>query len=99
MSDEIQDNLVTLLKSAYKKVDWKRMKGRSSYDVFQHRLKVASYSDSVKKFVEKLCKGLSLQSVDVDPELIDRLESNCDEVLRRLREETVYYTLLAAKRR
>jgi len=80
-------------------VKWQRITGRrrSSYDIFAHRVKAAAYQDTVPKFVEKLCHGLGLQSIDAPSEVITKLDANRDRVLQTLREETVYYVLMAAE--
>ncbi len=96
--DELYDKIGDLLALAYVKVNWKRMGTRSSYDIFQHRLKTSSSQSSVTRFIDKLCKGLSLQSISADPSDIEHLEEQKEEILRMLREESVYLTLLAAKK-
>jgi len=96
--DELKQNIVEVLASVYKRVNWKRMGSRSAYDVFAHRLKVAGYRDSIPKFLEKLCHGLQLQSVNISPELLQSLETDEARALEMIREESVYLTLLAAKR-
>lgn len=96
--DELYDKIADMLALAYMRVNWKRMGKRSSYDVFQHRLKTSSSQSSVTKFIDKLCKGLSLQSISAEPEDIEYLENQKEEVLRIIREESVYLTLLAAKK-
>ncbi len=98
LSKEIEEKLVYILAKAYMRVNWKKMGKRSAYDVFQHRLKVASYrGNNIKTFLEKLCHGLSLQSVSVDPCIIEELENSRDDVMNALRTESVYLTLRAAE--
>ena len=94
----LYEKVADILALAYMRVNWKRMGKRSSYDVFQHRLKTSSSQQTVTKFIDKLCKGLSLQSISANPEDIEYLESHREEVLRMIREESVYLTLLAAKK-
>ena len=96
--DELYNKIADILALAYMRVNWKRMGKRSSYDVFQHRLKTSSSQSSVTRFIDKLCKGLSLQSIAANPEDIEYLEERKEEVLRMIREESVYLTLLAAKK-
>jgi len=99
LEEDVSGKLIILLAAVYRRANWQRITGRgriSKYDVFAHRVKASAYQDTVPKFVDKLCHGLSLQSVDVDPTIITVLDLHRDEVLRALREETVYYILLAA---
>ncbi len=73
--DELDEMIVYVLAKTYIRVPWRRVaRGRSAYDVFQHRVKVTSYMPTVRQFIEKLCHRLWLQSISVDPEIIDRLE-------------------------
>ena len=96
--NELYDKVAHVLALAYMRVNWRRMGKRSSYDIFQHRLKTSSSQQTIPKFIDKLCKGLSLQSISANPEDIEYLESHREEVLRMIREESVYLTLLAAKK-
>jgi len=98
LNKELEEKIVYILAKTYMRVDWKKMGKRSAYDVFQHRLKVASYrGNNIKTFLEKLCHGLSLQSISVDPQIIEELENRKEEVMEALRTESVYLTLKAAK--
>ena len=95
LPDDIYRNLVELLYGVYKRVNWKRITGRSiSTDVFSHKLKVSGNMPTVERALEKLAYSLGVQSVFFDPEIISVLKANEVEVLRRIREETVYLTLL-----
>jgi len=96
--NELYEKVANILALVYVRANWKRMGKRSSYDVFQHRLKTSSSQQTVTKFIDKLCKGLSLQSISADPRDVEDLEKRREEVLRMLREESVYLTLLAAKK-
>jgi len=88
-----------VLAATYARVNWRRVAGRkrSTHDIFAHRIKASAYQDTVPRFIEKLCHSLSLQSIPAEPETIEMLDQNREEVLEALRRETVYYTLLAAK--
>ncbi|OYT64158.1 hypothetical protein B6U67_00720 [Methanosarcinales archaeon ex4484_138] len=96
--NELREKIAYMLATAYRRVDWKKMGSRSAYDVFAHRVKVAGYMNTVAKFVEKLCHGLHLQSINIDPDELLYLEEKRDEALRMLREETVLLVLMAAKK-
>jgi len=93
---EVEKALAEVLGAVYGRVDWKKVaRGRVSTDVFQHRLRCASCQPTVRRVLEKLCRGLGLQSVPVDPSKIDFLEEHREIVLEKLREESVYWTLRA----
>jgi len=92
--EEVEKVLEEVLGSAWIRVDWRKI-GRNPADVFQHRLRCASCEPTVRRVVEKLCRGLGLQSIPVEPEKIDFLEKHRGEVLEKLREESVYWTLRA----
>ena len=96
--DELYDKIADILALAYMRVRWSRMGMRSSYDIFQHRIKTSSNQQTVTKFIDKLCKGLSLQSISAKSSDIEYLEEHRDNVLRMLREDSVYLTLLAAEK-
>lgn len=97
---EWEGDMAQLLGAIWKRVKWKRMVSRTrpATDIFQHRLKVAAMRSTVREFVTKLCHGLNLQSVAVEPGLIDRLEERSDEVLSAVFRENVYWTLIAQER-
>lgn len=96
--NELYERVADMLARAYRRVQWHKMGARSAYDIFAHRVKVAGNMNSITRFLEKLCHGLHLQSISIDPQKIEFLEENRDEVLRMIREETVYLVLLAAKK-
>ena len=95
---QYEDKLVELLAAAYVRVRWSQMKGRMPYDVFQHRLKVAARKPTIPEALDKLCHGLSLQSVSVPPELVEDLDVHREEVLHMMRTRSVLLTLKAAQK-
>ncbi len=96
LSGETEKDVSTLLRLVYDRVNWKRV-GRKSdrYDVFSHKIKAASHQQNIPRFLEKLCCSLGVQSVQVDAELVKRLDAQREKVLNALRKETIYYMLLA----
>jgi len=101
LNEKVSEKLIELLRAVYNRANWSKITGRgriSKFDVFAHRVKAAAYQDTVPKFLDKLCHGLSLQSVDVDPGIITVLDLHRDEVLSALRQETIYWILLSARR-
>lgn len=96
LGDRVERALIDLLAQVWLRVDWRKIsRNRNPMDVFQHRLKVASYENSITKVIEKLCHGLSLQSVDVPPDLIQLLRQNEADAIDMLRENSVYFVIMA----
>lgn len=96
--DPIYRDLAVLLHEAWSRIDWKKISTswkRRGTDIFQHRLKKAAYSGGINQVIERLCKGLSLQSLNVPIELIERLKRNEVHTMRILRTQSVVLTLLA----
>ena len=94
---DIVEDLTELLGKVYQSVNWKKIRGRSAYDVFEHRLEVASYQNSIPAMLRKLCHGLSLQAPGrIDSELIERLDRS-DVSLKLLRRWTQYFVYKAAE--
>lgn len=96
LNSEQEKNLSLLLKLVYDRANWKRI-GKNSYvlDVFSHKIKAASHQPTVTTFMEKLCYSLGVQSIDVNPNLVKKLNEESNTVLKALRKETIYYMLLA----
>ena len=96
--DELEEKVGLMLAYAWRQfyaVWGKKIKGRSVLDVFQHRVKVASYMPTFQRFLEKLAHGLGLQSLSVPGELIEELKGEGDRVMDLLREESVYLVVKA----
>ena len=99
--ERVRERLLDVLASTWRK--WKaqqanKIKGTPHSDVFAHRLKVAGYEPTFTRALEKLCHGLSLQSIYVPPEILRELEE-CEEVtLSLMRHETVFLVALAMDR-
>lgn len=96
LDEENRKDLTLLLKLVYDRANWKRI-GKNSYqlDVFSHKIKAASHQASMTTFVDRLCYSLGVQSIDVHPDLVTKLNVKSNVVLRALRKETIYYMLLA----
>lgn len=97
LSEETEKDILTLLRLVYDRANWKRI-GRNSdkYDVFSHKIKAASHQQNIKRFLNKLAYSLGVQSVQVPPDLIKRLETEQTKVLDALRKEQVYYVACIA---
>jgi len=59
-------------------------------DVFQHKIKAAGNMQNVKRFVDKVCNYLGLQSVEVPTIVIDELIKNEHKTLEIVRKESIY---------
>jgi hypothetical protein len=95
---ELMEQISELLGQIYANVKWKKMRGRSAYDVFEHRLLVASYQPDVLSFLKKLCHGLSLQAPPgMDIKLIEQLNNN-KETLRYIRSYPQYFVYKASQK-
>ena len=100
IDDPIYRDLAVVLHEAWRRVDWKKMglsKTRRATDVFQHRLKKASFCGGINEVFERLCKGLSLQSLDIPMPVLARLNENEEHALDLLRTQSVVLTLLAQR--
>lgn len=100
--DEMYHDLAELLHVVWQRVKWQNFSTswkRRQTDIFQHRLKKASASRNVNQVIERLCKGLSIQSIEPEPALIDRIQRDEERALSILRKESVVLTLLAKQGR
>lgn len=96
MEAKTEKDLKTLIRVVWDSADWKKIaRARSKYDIYAHKLKAAAAQNKISRFLEKLCHSLGLQSVQIDPALIRRLEKEKDSVLKAVRQETIYYMLEA----
>lgn len=92
---DVENKLIELLVSVYSRCDWRKISRRSvATDVFSHKLKVSGNMQTVERMIEKLAYSLGIQSISVSSDIIKGLKEHEDEVLRKVREETVYLTLL-----
>lgn len=95
MTDNMQDVLVRLFVEVWRR--WKKDNvGKKWTDVFSHRIKTASSKPTFGQFLDKLCYGLGVQSVDVPRDMIDYLQYNEQIALKMIREQTVLLVALVA---
>ena len=99
---QVRDLLIDVLSAVWRK--WKvqhahKIHGIPHTDVFAHRVKVAGYEPTFARALEKLCHGLSLQSVFIPPEILHELEGCEKVVLDLMRNETVFLTAEASSGR
>jgi hypothetical protein len=98
LQEKSEKDLVVLLRVVFDKAEWKRIaRAHSKYDIYAHKVKAAGNQGSISTFLEKLCHSLGLQSVPLDPKLIQRLDADREAVLKAVRRETIYYMLLATE--
>lgn len=93
---EIVAKIAGLLGIIYRSVNWKKI-SRISYDVFEHRLEVATYNEDVPSFLKKLCNGLSLQAPPIPISLLESLEKENELVLKLIRSWPQYFVYKAAQ--
>jgi len=96
--NELEEKLVMCLAMVYGAADWKRIQTKSAYDYFNNKLKVASNESNFRRFLEVLSRKMGRQSINMDVDLVKSLEEHQDIVLDMVREETVYWGLLAANK-
>lgn len=59
----LEEAWVDVLAAVYRSVDWRRAaRGRNPLDVFEHRLRFASYEPTVPRVLERLMNTLGLQA-------------------------------------
>ncbi len=93
---DLGEAIARLLATIYLRANWKQIaRGRDPLDVFQHRVLAAAYQPTLKQFIEKLCRGLGIQGVRIDDELLGFLEEHEERVLEELRSSSVYYVARA----
>lgn len=102
---ELEARWVAVLSAVYRSVDWRRVRGRNPLDVFEHRVRFASYEPTVPRFLDKLMNTLGLQAPIVVADVLDDIEylrSREAEALRFLRGNLkllVYLAYADARRR
>lgn len=92
------ERISSVLGIIFHSVRWDQMRGRSKYDIFQHRLNVAVRQSSITAMLQKLCHGLNLQAPEIDPKLIEYLDKNEETIFKLIREATQYFTYKAAEK-
>ena len=104
-NDELLErHVVNVLGHIYRKVNWRKMGSRSSYDIFEHRIEYSKYEIDLPKVVQKLCDKLSIQAPVYADGVQDWLESmeycrrHEKESLNLIRTQGKLLTLLAAER-
>jgi len=95
--DKIYESMAEVLASCYRSIDWSKAGQKSAYDYFSARVRSAGHERTVPSALDRLAKRCNVASFDMEPEAIAFLVANEREVLRRLRTESVYVALLAAK--
>ena len=99
LSNEIEQAWVEVLAHIYKAVDWKKVaKGRSAYDIFEHRLEFSKYERDVPSVIQRLCNSLSLQAPPLPLDRVDFLRQHEEEAMKVLRRMPKLLTLYAAQR-
>ena len=96
---KIEEAWVEVLAYVYKAVDWRKVaRGRSAYDIFEHRLEFSKYEPDVPSIIQKLCNSLSLQAPPLPLDEIEFLRQHEKLALKILRKMPKLLTLKAAER-
>jgi hypothetical protein len=100
LKKESETDLVQFLRFVYHHVDWAGIDPkRGSINVYRDNIEVASNESTIPTAFERLHKCLGLQNLDTCEvnisQLIQRLDVDREEVLAALRNEPLYYILLA----
>lgn len=83
---EIEERWVRVLAAVYRSVDWRRIRGRNPLDVFEHRVRFASYEPTVGRFLDRLLNSLGLQAPATVAQVLGDIE-----VLRSAERESLRY--------
>jgi len=90
---------IDVLAHVYRTVDWKRVaRGRSSLDIFEHRLRFSMFEPDVPSVIDKLCNTLGLQAPWLPLDKIDILRKNEKVALKILRKMPKLLTLYASEK-
>ena len=102
--DKIDESLATILSSCYRSIDWKKAGAKSAYDFMASRIRIGGHERTIASALDTIAAKCPLQARggnatawEYDPGLLVELEANRAEVLRRMRNESIYIALLAAK--
>jgi len=96
--DEIIEKLADTLARVYMKTPWRQIGVKNSHDYFTDRLRAASRANTLPSFLNELTRLLSVQYAKLDPENVDQLREHENDVLRMLREETIYVAMKTIER-
>jgi len=102
--DEIYRKLAETLANCYRSIDWKKAGAKSAYDFMAGRIRIGGHERTVAAALETIAAKCPLQArggtataFEYDPDLLLDLEKETPEVLRRMRNESIYIALLVAK--
>ena len=100
----VEEAWVDVLAAIYGKVKWHKIRARSTYDVFEHRIEYSRHERGVPEIVQKLCDKLSIQAPvyavrrDLFLSRVRELRDHETVALRLIRTRGKMLTLLAAQR-
>lgn len=95
---ELVADISCFLALIYRSVNWHKMRRAkgTAYDIFEHRLEVASFNESIPSLLKKLCNGLDLQAPSIPVKIIESLDHQTDLVLYLIRSWPQYFVYKAA---
>jgi len=95
--EEMRQDLAMLLLQVWHSINWDKISASRRmriYDEFSSKILSASHTSDMKKFLESLCRKWGIRSLP-DPYIIEILNKYEDrDMLKSLREETIYLVLL-----
>jgi|GEM_PF-1403042 len=97
-TDDLYAAMTEVMAACYRSIDWSKAGQKSAYDYFASRVRSSGYAPTVPAALERLARRCNVISFDLDLPRVRLLDSERREVLRRMRDESVYVALLAAKR-
>jgi prophage DNA circulation protein len=95
--DDIYGAMATVMASCYRSIDWSKAGQKSAYDYFAARVRSAGHERTVPAAMDRLAKRCRVMSFLQDMDAMALMQANSTEVLRRMRNESIYVALLAAK--
>lgn len=89
----IYESITYLLSKVYIRADWHKIAKNINVraeDVFQHKIKASGNMSDLRRFIDRLCNSLGLQSVEIITDVIDRLGKDEKKTLHIVRRESIY---------
>ena len=98
--DKIYEQLAETLASCYRSIDWAKAGAKARRNKEEHfatRIRSSGNERTVPAAIDRLAKRCNVGCFDMELDAVAYLAENEKEVRRRLRTESVYVALLAAK--
>jgi len=90
--------MIALLAEIYRQIPWHKIKVKSRWDLWNHRVRAAATRPTIHEFVSKLANYFSIQSLPPTAiQLAQQLEPRQLSILNRLYSEHLYFSVLSAE--